>query len=71
MKQPDLCPLNIADAGLRVMNLASIVPNGDITSKKDGIRFKNTHLIRWDAETDVDFMASEVIKLLKRIEVGP
>jgi len=53
------------------MNLASIVPNGDITSKKDGIRFKNTHLIRWDAETDVDFMASEVIKLLKRIEVGP
>lgn len=42
-----------------------------VAEKKEGIRFKNTHFLKWDAETDVDFMTTEVIKLLKRIMIQP
>ena len=40
-----------------------------VAEKRDGVGFGNTHFLQWDAETDVDFMASEVIKLLKLLSM--
>lgn len=38
-----------------------------VLQKSEGIRFKNTEIIKFDAETDTDFMASEILEHLRKL----